>query len=174
MPRAPTNDDPFLPLMRKPSGAIVTYGDSAMRDPAVACEMVRSGMLLDDIRFYDFMTDVPQAIDRAMQLHFVELFVLCRAGELHNEFAVTRERIQTLTLSNYQNKIARFRNQLEILQNRNADVTNTMTVIREQRDRARLDHARALGYGGHPDDSSSDNELYDLDYEPEEDTPQDD
>ncbi|KAI3905083.1 hypothetical protein MKX01_017329, partial [Papaver californicum] len=69
--------------MCKPSGFVVIYGDSAIRDLAVACEMVKSGILPDDIRFYDFMNDVPQSIDRAMQLHFTGLSVLRRAGKLH-------------------------------------------------------------------------------------------
>ncbi|KAI3936993.1 hypothetical protein MKX01_015208 [Papaver californicum] len=166
--RVLTNDDPFLPTMCKPSVVVVTYGDSAMRDPAVAREMVTSGMLPDDIHFYDFMSDVPQAIDRAMQLHFAGLSVLRRVGELHSEFAVKRKRIRTLALSNYQDEIVRLRNQLEILQNRNVDVIN-VAVIRGQHD-----GARAHGYWGHPDDSTSDDEPYDPNYDPEEDPPQDD
>ncbi|KAI3981765.1 hypothetical protein MKX01_027750 [Papaver californicum] len=173
-PRVLTNDYPFLHTMRKPSGAVVTYGDSAMRDPVVAREMVRSGMLPDDIRFYDLMNDVPQAIDRDMQLHFAGLSVLRRDGKLHSEFAVKRERIQILALSNYQDEIARLINQLEILQNRNVDVINVIAVIRGQRDRARLGRDRAHGYGGYPDDSTSDDEPYDLNYDPEEDPLRDD
>ncbi|KAI3837291.1 hypothetical protein MKW92_030755, partial [Papaver armeniacum] len=63
-------DDPFLQVLYKSTGSIVTIGGFAIQDPTVARGIIHTGMLPADHHFYDRMTEIHQILDRAAQLHF--------------------------------------------------------------------------------------------------------
>ncbi|KAI3956763.1 hypothetical protein MKW92_006405, partial [Papaver armeniacum] len=67
----PFEDDVFRPALYKSTGSAVTIGDSAIKDATVARGILLSSMLPVDCHFYDLMTDIPQVLDRAAQLHYV-------------------------------------------------------------------------------------------------------
>ncbi|KAI3912125.1 hypothetical protein MKW92_003451, partial [Papaver armeniacum] len=66
----PFEDDAFRPALYKSTGSVVTIGDSAIEDATVARGILLSSMLLVDRHFNDRMTDIPQVLDRAAQLHY--------------------------------------------------------------------------------------------------------